>query len=94
MELRRAWTELEERTRRQLPVSQSVVKGLLRGEVGVIDHIDAIDVEVVETKMLTAADEIYKQWKGARGCDRHGPQRNYQRCRKINYGRSLMNCNR
>ncbi|MEH2138606.1 hypothetical protein [Nostoc sp.] len=57
MELRRAWLELEERTRRQLPVSESVIRGLLRGDASVINYVDdAIDVEVVETKILPHKD--------------------------------------
>ncbi|MBN3948386.1 MAG: hypothetical protein HWQ38_18805 [Nostoc sp. NMS7] len=66
MELRRAWMELEERSRRQLPVSQSVVKGLLRGDTSVIEDIDAIDVEVVEVPAqahILAAAPLWMDWK-------------------------------
>jgi hypothetical protein len=62
MALRRAWIEFNEYQARQIPVSQSVVKGLLRGDARAIDYID-VDVQVVEpVKMLEPASEWHK-WK-------------------------------
>jgi hypothetical protein len=62
MKLRRAWMEMQERVNRQLPVSQSVVKGLLRGDTSVMDYID-VESEVVEPQRLLPPVEAWKSWK-------------------------------